>query len=144
MLPYRLGERAGSWELDDLAALPLESIVAHLLEPDALHRYPAKMAPIVHAALQRIANRYDGDASGIWAGSPSSAAIVRRFLEFDGCGPKIATMAANILVRDLRVPVSDKYSIDVSVDVDVRRVMRRLGLVDPTALTRRSSTVLAR
>lgn len=131
MLPYRLGERAGSWELADLAALPPESIAKHLLEPDALHRYPAKMAPVVYAALKRIANRYDGDASRIWASSLSSAAIVRRFLEFDGCGPKIATMAANILVRDFRIPVSDKYSIDVSVDLHVRRVMRRLGLVRP-------------
>jgi Predicted EndoIII-related endonuclease len=128
-LPYRLGERVGSWELADLAALPPEAIVKHVLVPDALHRFPAKMAPVVYAALKRIANRYDGDASRIWAGSPSSAAIVRRFLEFDGCGPKIATMAANILVRDFRIPVSDKYSIDVSVDVHVRRVMRRLGLV---------------
>ncbi len=130
-LPYRLGERAGSWELADLASLSLELVAAHLLKPEALHRYPAKMATIVFAALQRLASRYNGDASRLWANSPSSAAIVRRFLEFDGCGPKIATMATNILVRDFRVPVSDKYSIDVSVDVHVRRVMRRLGFVRP-------------
>jgi endonuclease III len=131
MLPYRLGERAGSWELADLAALPPGAIAKHLLEPAALHRYPDTMAPVVYAALQRIVSQYDGDTSRIWAGSPSSAAVVRRLLEFDGCGPKIATMAANILVRDFRVPVSDKYSIDVSVDVHVRRVMRRLGLARP-------------
>lgn len=130
-LPYRLGERAGSSELVDLAALTPEGVAGHLTGPSALHRYPAKMAPVVYTALQRIKSLYRGDASCIWAGSPSSAAIVRRFLEFDGCGPKIATMAANILVRDFRVPVSDKYSIDVSVDVHVRRVMRRLGLVGP-------------
>ena len=106
-LPYRLGERAGSWELADLVALPPEAIVKHVLMPDALHHYPAKMAPVVYAALQRIAERYDGDASRIWADTPGSAAVVRRFLEFDGCGPKIATMAANILVRDFRIPVSD-------------------------------------
>jgi endonuclease-3 len=131
MLPYRLGERAGSWGLAQLAALTPQSIAEHLHKPDALHRYPAKMAPVVYAAFQHIAGEYNGDASGIWRGAPSSATIVRRFLEFDGCGPKIATMATNILVRDFRVPVSDKYSVDVSVDVHVRRVMRRLGLVRP-------------
>ena len=128
-LPYRLGERAGSWELADLAALPAEAIAGHLREPDALHRYPAKMAPVVFAALQRIANRYDGDAARIWADSPRSSTIVRRFLELDGCSPRIATMAAGILVRDFRVPMRDRYSIDISVDAHVRRVMRRLGLV---------------
>jgi len=130
-LPYRLGERVGSWELADLAALSPEAIAKHILEPDALHRYPVTMAPVVYAALQRIVSQYGGDAGCLWADSPSSAAVVRRFLEFNGCGPKIATMAANILVRDFRVPVSDRYSIDVSVDVHVRRVMRRLGLVRP-------------
>jgi endonuclease III len=38
-------------------------------------------------------------------------------------------MAANILVREFKIPVADKISIDISVDSQVRRVFARLGFV---------------
>jgi endonuclease-3 len=59
--------------------------------------------------------------------------VVYRFLEFDGVGPKIATMAANILAREFKIPLSDYSSIDNSADVHIRRVFARLHLCPPDA-----------
>ncbi len=128
LIPYLVKEKLGSFEFGVLAGLSREKIGAWMSEPEPLHRFPDKMAHIFYLAIQRIADQYSGDASRIWRDSPSSATIVRRLLEFNGAGPKIATMAANILVRDFKIPVSDKYSIDISPDVQVRRAFNRLGL----------------
>ena len=39
----------------------------------------------------------------------------------------------NILARQFKIPFSDYYSIDISPDVHILRVMRRTGLVDSNA-----------
>lgn len=91
------------------------------------------MSGLFWSAIQLIAIRYEGDASRIWGGKPQSAAVVYRFLELDGVGPKIANMAANILAREFKVPFADYYSVDVSADVHVRRVFARLGLAATNA-----------
>ena len=50
-------------------------------------------------------------------------------------GPKLATMASNLLARELKVKFSDYYSIDISVDVHVKRVFHRLGLTKKKSTT---------
>ncbi|MDI7268102.1 MAG: HNH endonuclease [Myxococcota bacterium] len=129
LAPYEFGRRIGSFEMGVLAGLSERKVRSVFGQRPALHWMVKKMAPILHAGIQKIACDYRGDASRIWSGKPSSAALVRRFLEFDGVGSKIATMAANILVRQFKIEVSDTYSIDISADVHVRRTFERLGLV---------------
>ena len=132
-IPYRIRERVGSFEFNHLRELSKAELVRLMRKPTTLHRYPAVMGANLHAAIALIDGKYDGDASRIWSGRPSSAAVVLRFLEFPGAGPKIATMAANLLARLFKVPLSDYYSVDVSVDVHVRRVLTRLGIVEEGA-----------
>lgn len=131
IIPYKISKKIGSFEFSALLKLKQERIERLMAKPEPLHRFPQEMSKNFFAAIQLIWAKYEGDAAKIWRDRPSSADLVYRFLEFRGIGPKIGTMAANILARDFKVPLRDYYSIDVSVDVQVRRVLSRLGLIAP-------------
>ena len=128
-IPYIISQEYGE-SIDELCNHSLEDYIAKF---NNLHRFEKVMAECFYNAVHLIKDKYDGDASRIWTGRPSSALVVLRFLEFQGCGSKIATMAANILQRDLKVEYSDYCSIDISTDVHVMRVLRRLGLLSKNA-----------
>jgi endonuclease-3 len=129
MIPYEFSERVGIFAIEDIAKLTKEDVVHTFLLPTPLHRFPEKMGEIFYLGIQKIKKEYGGVASRIWNDNPKSATLIRRFLSFKGAGPKIATMAANILVRDFKIPVKDKIDLDISADVLVVRVFIRLGLV---------------
>lgn len=128
LIPYRISQMIGGFSVADLSALSPENINQMMKKPEPLHRFVDMMADYFYLAVQRIETVYLGDAALIWKGKLSSAEVVYRFLEFKGVGPKIASMAVNILAREFKVPFSDYYSIDISADVHVRRVFSRLGL----------------
>ena len=128
MIPIKIRELLGTFDLASLVRISLEEYV-DIFNHNSLHRFNSVMAKTFYSAVQKIAIDYDGDASRIWNERPSSAAVVYRFLQFDGYGIKIATMATNILARQFRVPLSDYYSIDISPDVHIFRVLTRCGLI---------------
>ena len=129
LVPYRLAQRIGSFHFERLRELSLDDLRRYMIYPEPLHHRYNDMSEYIHAAIRLIADNYQDDASTIWAGRPSSAALVARFREFYGVGPKISTMAASILVCWFKVPLSDYSSIDISADTLVCRVFERLGLV---------------
>jgi uncharacterized HhH-GPD family protein len=128
LIPHMISERLGDFSIGRLVQLSRAEIYRLMSDPKPLHRFVDTMTGLFHAGVQRIASHYGGNAARIWQGTPSSAEVVYRFLEFDGAGPKIATMAANILARDFKIEFADYYSIDISADRQVRRVFGRLGL----------------
>lgn len=129
LIPYEISCRLdGEFSMETLSNLTQRKINSLMKNPKPLHRFVDKMSGCFHSGIQRINEHYGGNASLIWNDKPSSADVVYRFLEFDGVGPKIATMATNILARNFKVKFSDYFSIDISADVHVRRVFGRLGL----------------
>jgi hypothetical protein len=135
LIPYEISLLIGGFSMETLRKLSLADVTRHMSHPKPLHRYADMMSGVFYSGIQRIGIQYGNDAARIWAGNPSSAEVVYRFLEFDGAGQKIATMAANILARDFKVPFADYSAIDVSADVHIRRVFGRLGLCPPDANT---------
>lgn len=130
VIPYRFAEKLGDFEFSTLESLSLDDVTRLMTEPEPLHRFPEEMSNNFYEAVRRIGKVYSRNAAAIWCNQPSSADVVYRFLGFRGVGPKIASMAVNILARQFKIPLSDYYSIDVSADVQVKRVFRRLGLIE--------------
>ena len=133
MIPYMIAEKIGGFSIKNLGSQSKEDIRQLMSKPEPLHRFVDKMADYFYSAVIRIKNQYNGNASAIWSGKPSSAEVVYRFLEFSGVGPKIGSMAANILAREFKILFADYYSIDISADVHIRRVFGRLGICAPDA-----------
>lgn len=127
-IPYEIKQTLGTFSIDVLYNVPLNEF-KRIFNEKKLHRFNDDMATVFYNAVHKIVEEYDGDASNIWKGNPSSATVVSRFLDFDGMGIKISTMATNILSRDFKIPLSDYYSIDISPDIHVKRLFKRMGLI---------------
>ena len=132
LIPYIISQEIRGFDFNRLLKLDL-NYLKDIFKRKNLHRFNDYMAKYFYNAIQLIHEKYNDDASKIWKDKPKSATVVRRFLEFDGVGVKIATMAANTLARDYKIPMQDRIFIDISPDVQVKRVLARLGLISKNA-----------
>jgi endonuclease III len=128
MVPYEIKMEIGSFDFQRLSSLNLDKI-KKIFITRKLHRFNETMANNFYLGIRMIHDVYEGEASNIWKDLPKSATVVRRFLQFKGIGVKIASMATNILARDFKIKMVDKLCIDISPDVQVKRVFTRLGLI---------------
>jgi len=91
------------------------------------------MSKYFYSTIQKIHNDYNDDTSNIWKYKPKSASLIKRFLQFQGAGIKIATMSANILVREFKIKLDDYFSIDILPDVHIKKVFKRIGFISKEA-----------
>jgi len=132
LIPYEISKEIGGFEFSRLLKISRDRF-KEIFNRKSLHRFNDTMAENFYLGIQKIHKDYNDDASNIWKGKPRSATVVKRFLEFKGVGVKIATMAANILVRDFKIPMRDYICIDISPDTHVKRVFKRLGFISKNA-----------
>ncbi len=132
LIPYEISEEIKGFEFSTLLRVYQEDMI-EIFKRKSLHRFNEIMGKNFYLAIRKIHNNYQDDASNIWKGNPRSATIVRRFLEFDGVGVKIATMATNTLARHFKIPMKDYINIDISPDVHLKRVFKRLGFISENA-----------
>ena len=128
-IPFKIMKILGAFDIDTLSRVSQEEY-KQIFEENNLHRLNSIMANVFYNAVRRIKHLYNGDVSSIWKNSPSSSRAVYDFMQFEGCGVKISTMIVNILIRNFGVKFADYYAVDVSPDVHVMRVMRRMGLIE--------------
>lgn len=128
-IPYYVSIEIGSPRFAAFTGLSLDETLK-IFTTRNLHRFNNKMAIVFYKGVMKLFHDYHGYATRIWRDDLSALTIMNRFLEFEGVGPKIASMATNILIREFKLPIQDKSYIDISPDVHVKRVFTRLGLIE--------------
>jgi endonuclease-3 len=131
-IPYQIGDIIGGLEFERFLKLSLAELT-EIFNTKKLHRFNNDMAKCFYHATQFIHSKYNDHAENIWSSNPKSATVIRRFLEFNGVGIKIANMATNILTRDFKVLMQERSSIDIAPDVQVMKYFKNHGLLRPEA-----------
>jgi len=127
-IPMIIGEKIGGYEFEKFKKVSLEELKDVFIN-NSLHRFNNDVAKQYYKAIEKIAKEYGGTANKIWRENNSSASIFGKFLQFEGIGQKIASMAVNILLRNFKENIISKEWIDVSPDRHVIRVFKRTGII---------------
>lgn len=136
ILPSRLREKLGHLDPQRIAEMSEASLTEVLRSIPRGHRFPRMVARSYIEACKRVVQQYAGDAGKIWENCSLKQALANLYT-LRGTGQKKASMAVNILARDLgwiKPRNNELSSIDVSYDVHVRRVFLRSCLVDQDKL----------
>jgi len=102
--PYVLEQRLGH-DLDahELADYDPDALVEIFARTPALHRFPKAMAVRVQEVCRMLVERYDGDASRLWAGVDSGPELLKRVGDLPGFGKQKAQIFVALLGKQYGV-----------------------------------------
>ena len=100
VLVQRLGHEPTA---DELAGFDPAALAAVFSERPALHRFPKAMAGRVQELARIIADRYDGDATQVWADAATGKDLQARLAELPGFGTYKAQIMIALLGKQLGV-----------------------------------------
>jgi len=99
-LALRLGHEPTAPEIADFNPEALADVFA---ERPALHRFPRAMAARAQELARIVTDRYDGDASAVWATAADAAELRRRLAELPGFGAYKAKITIALLGKQLGI-----------------------------------------
>ena len=97
--PLELRRRVGTLDPKAIAAMAPDVLDAAFRERPALHRFPGNMARRTQELCAALAERYDGDATRIWADAGDAKSLYKRLLELPGIGEMKAGTLIGILAQ---------------------------------------------
>jgi len=102
--PYQLALRLGHEPTaEELAGYDPDALAAVFSERPALHRFPKAMAARVQELARLIVERYDGDASQVWATAATGTELASRLAELPGFGAYKAQITMALLGKQLGI-----------------------------------------
>jgi uncharacterized HhH-GPD family protein len=103
--PFEIRERVGTLDASTLASADLEPVFR---ERPAIHRFPAAMARRVQELAAVIRDRFDGDASRVWADAPDAESLRANIASLPGFGEmKIKALGA-VLAKRFDLPAAQE------------------------------------
>ena len=99
-LTLRLGHEPTAQEIADFNP---EALTAVFAERPALHRFPRAMAARAQELARIVTDRYDGDASAVWATAKDAAELRHRLAELPGFGTYKAQITIALLGKQLGI-----------------------------------------
>lgn len=128
--PLVLKERLGHLDAQEIASMNEETLKLVIAEKKALHRYPGNMARYLIASCSVLVSEFDARAENLWKRDATVSTARKNFLKLSGIGEKKANLAVLMLARDFGIHFTDIGSLQLALDLHLKRVLSRSGLFD--------------